>query len=279
MTKGLTSCGVGKLTARTNWRRVSDALCVIGSTLVFASSAAAQDDWQDIDEIRTTAVTYVTDRVGHRPGTDVRAGHLDPRLKLGACDQPLEGFMQRGREIGSRTIVGVRCEGSRPWKVYVPIEVFVTRQVLVAANPLSKGHLVTAADLRREPRDVTRMTSGYIDEPAQVIGQRIRMPVMVGRPLTPRMLEADSIIRRGQTVTLVVASGSLDIKMGGKALSDGALGQRIQVENTNSGRIVEGIVRSAEHVEVLVPRSTRNFHAKPKVSAVGADTQVSNNDR
>lgn len=39
----------------------------------------------------------------------------------------------------------------------------------------------------------------------------------------------------------------------GTALMDGAIGQRIRVENVNSGRVVEGIVRSREVVEVLVP--------------------------
>jgi flagella basal body P-ring formation protein FlgA len=40
--------------------------------------------------------------------------------------------------------------------------------------------------------------------------------------------------------------------MAGKAMADGALNQRIKVENSVSRRIVEGLVRSAELVEVQV---------------------------
>jgi flagella basal body P-ring formation protein FlgA len=51
-------------------------------------------------------------------------------------------------------------------------------------------------------------------------------------------------------VTLVVDNGGMEIRMAGKALSDGALDQRIRVENVSSRRVVEGIVRSAEIVEI-----------------------------
>ena len=93
------------------------------------------------------------------------------------------------------------------------------------------------------------------------------------------MLEADRIVSKGQSVILIATQGGLKVSMTGKALSDGALNQRIRVENLNSGRVVEGIVRSREHVEIVLPGTDRFFTAKPKVSPDSADTEVSNNDR
>ncbi|MEL7187378.1 MAG: flagellar basal body P-ring formation chaperone FlgA, partial [Pseudomonadota bacterium] len=89
----------------------------------------------------------------------------------------------------------------------------------------------------------------------------------------------DQIVRRGQSVTLVASAGGISVNMNGVALTDGGLNQRIRVENMHSGRIVEGIVRSREHVEVLLPGSTKFFNARPKVSPTVADTGFSNNDR
>ncbi|MCP5089573.1 MAG: flagellar basal body P-ring formation protein FlgA, partial [Gammaproteobacteria bacterium] len=103
--------------------------------------------------------------------------------------------------------------------------------------------------------------------------------LLAGRILTPAMLRADATIRKGQAVTLIINSGGINVQMSGKALMDGALNQRIQVENTNSGRVVEGIVRSPEHVEVLVATAGQFFNAKPKVSPPLADMRSSNNDR
>jgi flagella basal body P-ring formation protein FlgA len=75
---------------------------------------------------------------------------------------------------------------------------------------------------------------------------------MAGRVVTPAMLEAEIVIERGQTVTLVVEGDGLNISMAGRALMDGAVDQRIRVENAGSGRVVEGLVRSPQVVEVLV---------------------------
>jgi flagella basal body P-ring formation protein FlgA len=107
----------------------------------------------------------------------------------------------------------------------------------------------------------------------------LKTPLIAGRMLTPQMLQADLAIRRGQTVTLAVNNSGVSIRMSGKALMDGALGQRIRVENTNSGRIVEGIVRSREHVEILMPTQRGSFNTQPKVSARIADIGTTNNDR
>jgi flagella basal body P-ring formation protein FlgA len=236
--------------------------------------------WQPPADITAAAEAFLQARTGSASNrTTIHAGQLDSRHRLPLCDSELEAFMRRGVEIAPRTVVGVRCTGSRPWKVYVPVDVVVKANVLTAKRTLPRGHLLTAADLTVDERDVSRMISGYFSEPQSLLGQRLKQPLLAGRVVTPAMIEADQIVRRGQTVTLVAASGGVNIRMSGKALTDGALNQRIRVENLNSGRVVEGIVRSPEHVEVLVSAKGGFFPAKPKVSPKSADTTLSNNDR
>ena len=241
---------------------------------------AGQPDWHDTADIARAAETFLAERLGATDDrTRVRAATLDARLRLASCDRPLEGFLRPGTKIGAKTIVGVRCDGTRAWKMYVPVDVVVESRVWVAARSLPRGHLLTRDDIVADVRDVSRMTRGYIDDPRQLVGQRLRSSVLAGHVLTPRLLEADRIVRRGQTVTLAVSQGGVDIRMAGRALADGALGQRIRVENLNSGRIVEGVVRSPELVEILVPKGPDSSPEIPKVSAATADTLTSNNDR
>ena len=68
--------------------------------------------------------------------------------------------------------------------------------------------------------------------------------------ITPNMLESAVAIRRGQKVTLVNHNGPVSVSMAGEALNEATLGQRIRIKNVNSGRILEGIVRSDEMVEI-----------------------------
>jgi flagella basal body P-ring formation protein FlgA len=136
--------------------------------------------------------------------------------------------------------------------VYVPVDVVVTEAVLVSRKTLPRGHILTADDVVAENRNISRLVGGYIADPAELLGQRLKHQIMSGKIVTPSMLVADMVIKRGQTVTLLLQNNGLNISMSGKALMDGAINQRIRVENSVSRRIVEGLVRSPEHVEILV---------------------------
>jgi len=280
-----TSIIVDKLTGTPQRRHESDArragaICVVALSMLCAAAEASLEQWQSNESIAAAAEDYIRERIGPRASkTAVKAGVLDSRHRLARCNQQLEPFLRRGTEISYRTIVGVRCNGARPWKVYLPVEVVVTDTTYVASRTLPRGHRLTAEDLVAEERDVSRLPTGYIASPQQFVGARLKTQLIAGRLLTPAMLEADIAVRRGQMVTLTVANSGINIQMSGKALMDGAIDQRIRVENTASGRIVEGIVRSREHVEVLVAGSGQIFHAKPKVSPSVADIRSSNNDR
>lgn len=245
---------VRKLTPVTRKRRVPGT--VVALVAVFLPRLAGADAvaaWHAVDDIAATAEVYISARFDKADGsTSVRAGMLDDRMRLARCDRPLEAFLRRGTRIGARTTVGVRCAGGRPWSVYVPVEVSVLKRVWVASRPLPRGHVLEAGDLVPDQRDVSGMTGGYIEEKQSLLGQRLKTSVLAGRALTPGLIKADSVVHRGQTVTLAVTSAGLNIKMSGKALADGAINQRIRVENLNSGRIIEGIVKSRETVEVLV---------------------------
>jgi flagella basal body P-ring formation protein FlgA len=227
-------------------------LAILMSTISAPDSVAAEIAWQSPAEIRAAAEEYLRARTGATARhTSVRAA-LDARHRLPRCDRELEPFLRRGSKIDARTIVGVRCSGSKPWKVYVPVDVIVTAPVLTAARTLPSGHLLAAEDLATDVRDVSRMISGYFSDPQDLSGLRLKHQLIAGRVLTPAMLEADRVVRRGQSVTLTATSGGIHITMAGEALMDGARNQRIRVENLSSGRIIEGIVRSPEHVEVIV---------------------------
>jgi flagella basal body P-ring formation protein FlgA len=230
---------------------------LFGATLavVFATSplAVVAAERHPVREITQAAEDYLQGRIA---GTDrhvtPRAGQLDPRLRLARCDRPLEGFLRPGAEIGSRTVVGVRCSGNRPWKVYVPVGLVEMRPVLVVRQALSRGHRLTAGDLVAEERDVSRLSRGFIEDANTVVGRELKRQLVSGAVLSPSMLETEIVVKRGQSVTLVVQNDALNIRMAGKALMDGAVDQRIRVENTVSRRVVEGFVRSPEYVEVLV---------------------------
>ena len=149
----------------------------------------------------------------------------------------------------SAPTVGVRCRGPRPWKLYVPVRLSVTAPIFVAARYLSAGTEITRADLRIADADVTR-ERGVLRADEPVEGMVLRRDLAAGEPLRGNLLDAPTLVRRGQRVTLLASGGPIRIRMGGTAMGDGRRGERIRVRNTSSGRIVEGIVRSSDQVEI-----------------------------
>lgn len=264
-------------------RRLTPCLLATFVGFLLAQTANGQVEpqkWQPVEQISTAAEAFLRQRTGVFDGnTSVHARNLDARQRLPYCTEPLQAFMRAGKDIAVRNIVGVRCSGDKPWKVYVPVDVVVVASVLVARQTLIKGQTITADDLKLEQRDVSRLRNGYLSDPERVIGLRLKTQLIAGKTLKPSMLAADITIRRGQSVTLTVVSGGFSIRMNGTALMDGAINQRIRVKNDNSGRIVEGIVRSHEQVEIAYVANHQFFNAKPKVSPRMADTRLSNNDR
>lgn len=262
------------------WRVTSAMLVVTMSQAMIGDIHAQAPQWQPVDDIAVAAETFIKKRTGSQNGsTEVRAGDLDPRHRLSYCDKPLEAFMRGNSELKARTIVGVRCTGDKPWKIYVPVDLIITSSVVVARQTLVKGHLLTADDLALVRRDVTKARNGYFGDPKRVTGQRLKTQLIAGKVLKPSMIAVNIAIERGQSVTLTVGAGQFNISMTGTAMMNGALGQRIRVRNNNSGRIVEGIVRSQEHVEILLSGSNQFFNVEPKVSPYLADTRLNNNER
>ena len=216
-------------------------------------AAEPESPRHSIEEISATAETYFRERFGTTDSRlTPRAGYLDPRLRLAECSEALEPFLPDGASPARRTMVGVRCSGSQPWKIYVPIDVTISDTVVVARRSLASGHTVTPEDIDVVEREVSRLSQGYMAHAEDVLGKRLKQNLLTGRVITPSMLLDEIMIKRGQTVTIAASGNGIDIAMAGTALSDGTLNQRIRVENTASKRVIEAIVRSSELVEVIV---------------------------
>jgi len=99
-------------------------------------------------------------------------------------------------------------------------------------------------------RDIAGLGYGYLTSLPTEGNWRVRQIVQAGQALTPNDLQPDTLIRRGQTVSLRVKLGDIEISQRGEALSDAPLRGRLQVRNRESGRVVDGLVVSESLVDV-----------------------------
>jgi flagella basal body P-ring formation protein FlgA len=224
------------------------------SALFFTVTGAlfADDRVQDHASIRDAARQHVAasaDRLAAR--TEITVGRLDSRLRLTACDRPLETYDSPNGLNGGRGVVGVRCEGGKPWKIFVPVTVALIESVVVTRRPLVRGQAVQADDLMLSETDVSRLHKAYFTRIDDVVGLRAKRPVGSGKTLHAGLLKREQLVQRGKTVSILADLSGLQVSMRGKAMSDGSYGDRIRVKNLKSGRVISGTVAGNGLVKVL----------------------------
>jgi len=229
-------------------KRIGSQLLILLSAL-FAMTAFAAT--QSLDDIQSTAETFVR---SHLPSSTakqfVTASRLDPRLRLAACDQPLEAFAQNTTTLGERVTVGVRCASANTWTLYVPVAVEVEIPVLVLRRALARRARVAIIDVEPETRRMPGSAATFLQDVTSLQGHRLKRSLPAGTALTVDMLVPDVVVRRGQQVTLIAASGAVEIRAQGHALTEGGVDDRIRVQNMSSLKVVEGVVVNDSVVRV-----------------------------
>lgn len=224
--------------------------CVLAAISTIA--VAQESEVESLATIRGAAETYVKSLIPPSAGeSTVTAGQLDGRLRLAHCPaKDLSASLPTGMTLQARSTVGVTCSGPTHWTIYVPVTVESKINVLVLAHAVNRDDRLTAADVTVETRRTAGPGNAYLTSPAELGGRTVRRPLSAGTVLAVDMFTPDLIVRRGQTVTLVSSGSAVEVRASGRAMTDGAAGARIQVQNSSSLHVVEGVVESADLVRV-----------------------------
>ncbi len=226
-------------------------LWLLGTWATIPSVAESEVLYQSHASIRDAARAFILNEYADQD-PNVEVGRLDARLRLSRCTTALETFAPAGNRRLGNTTVGIRCNGSKPWTLYVAVKVQLFESVVVAARPLTRSSIIGPQDVKLERRDLGRLVYGYLTRLDHAIGQSVRRPIAADKAIRPGQIEPQQLVRRGQRVTILAKSGGLEVRMAGKALMDGAAGQRIRIKNTVSKRVVEAVVLAANTVRVTL---------------------------
>lgn len=181
---------------------------------------------------------------------EVRVRPLDQRLRPAYCDQPLEIVRPHaGRALGPVSY-GVRCSGTVPWTLYLRADVSAAMRLPVLREAMPRGALVNKSDLTVEERRITSQANDFIVDGTQAVGMQLKRSMPAGSALRYGQVSMPRLVTRGQTVTLLAGVAGLEVRMQGKAMGNGALGDRLQVTNLNSGKRVEGVVLADGSVRI-----------------------------
>jgi flagella basal body P-ring formation protein FlgA len=213
--------------------------------------AFAQNTWQSHESIREGAEAFVLSQLNEGSNVQVKVGQLDNRLRLKQCSQALSVAWPPGSRKSGNASVKVSCEGLMPWKIYVQTSISIMQNIAVLDRSVVRGEQLSMSVIRYEKRDVSRLNGRYINDAKHLLNYRFKRASHKGKTLLPRMLEAPLLVKRNERISIVAGNSALQVKMHGKALSDGVKGKLIRVKNISSNRIVQGEVIKKGVVRII----------------------------
>ncbi len=219
----------------------------LGSLLLLFASAVQGKAYQTPVSITQAVTTFLK---GHLQTTDFTVGYIDKRLRLATCTQSLDThFPQYAEELG-RTTVAVSCAGRKSWKILISVYIQKYLNVIAAKHSLPAGSMIQPSDIKLTRKDVSRIRGGYFTDLSQMDNMVVRRALKSGKVISPTMLTPKRLVQRGDEILILAKTKHLTIRVKGKALMNGFLGQRIKVKNIHSKRIFQATVISNGLVRV-----------------------------
>lgn len=204
---------------------------------------------QDLTQLQRQAEQWLRAQLTTQEDHDVtvRAHSLDSRVRLTACTQALSFSDAPGQRSGQKTSVTVVCPDKPGWRLFLPVTVTRQRPVWVANQTISAGMPLSAAQWQRQTRDVASLPCAALMSD-NLSAYEARITLASGTVLCESALKPKTLIERGQTIRLISELQRIRVSVAVEALDSGGLGERIRVKNSQTGKVIDGIIEGTERV-------------------------------
>ncbi len=158
-----------------------------------------------------------------------------------------------------------------PATFQIDAEVSLPPNVVVATRAISRGRLISAADVRLEPVSATDRSSERFYGLDEVIGLEVSSAIAAGRPLTRKAVRQPILVRRGDVVAVYARAAGISVRVMARARDDGSLNEAVAVESLLDRKVYYARVNGLREVEVFA----QPVRTKPAAAAkaAGANTE------
>lgn len=162
--------------------------------------------------------------------------------RLEPCRQGLKIAPSRPNDTPwGRVPYTISCQDPS-WRLRGRAEVQVWLNIWVARHDLARDRAIQRNDLLQQRLDISALHSSFTTEITQLLGHRPRRGIRAGQPVSPGLLAAEELVKKGDQVIIKARADGLLASMTGTALDDGARQQEIKVRNHSSGKVISAWV-------------------------------------
>jgi flagella basal body P-ring formation protein FlgA len=176
----------------------------------------------------------------------VQASGIDPRIDIPKCKEMFAFEASETSLRQSNVSVKITCPSSN-WYLFTNVQVKQTKPVIVAADMLSPGALLSKENTELVDTEVNRLRSSTFSYLEDLEGARLKRRVRPGQIISRNML---CFVCKGDRITISANTAGLALKTSGIAQQDGNVGDTIRVKNIGSKKLVSAVVASTNEVQV-----------------------------
>jgi flagella basal body P-ring formation protein FlgA len=206
-----------------------------GAARTHVHTAARTVSLSDYD---TRIRDYIASRVAWAAG-DYAVEPLDARWRV--FDKPFtvhfDGLTQRYPR-GATRFDAVTVQGGDTVRTPVQVRIEVVARVAVAAEPIRRGQAIGPEHLAFERRTITSLRRVPVTSAGQCAGMRAKRSISAGATLHHHLLARPPAVVKGDMLYLSVRNGACAVSVPVRARENGAIGERIWVENSVSHTLI-----------------------------------------
>lgn len=226
---------------------------VSGLIILFFGQIAFAGNYEPVENIKNTAKTFILKNMKQEEGQviNIKITQTDLPSRLSMCSKPIEASLPADSNSKQISSVELTCNGDRTWHIFVPVEVQVLENVIVAQHAITMNEVIKDEDLDFAQHDVTHLYNGYFKNKNEIVGQVAAQTLVSGAVISKQNIHLAKIVHRDEVIDLVAKTNTVVVTMKGVAKSDGALHDTIKAYNPSSKRTLDAVVIGQNQAEVI----------------------------
>lgn len=232
--------------------KVKYCICVLFLLLPISAIGQNIATAPSLSTLSKIAIAAVEKKIVAPAGANVRITpqKLHSTQYIPMCVGQVEAKLASERDIKRNNTVKISCnspEFDYPWQLFISVRVEILFPVVVTQSLLGAGHIIEQSDITIAYVDTHSLRGQQLNHISEVIGAKLKRRIPADTPLFDSHF---CLVCKDDTVIIIAHSANLTIKTQGKALSEGNIGDNIQISNTYTQKTFNAVVTSVGQVEV-----------------------------
>jgi len=165
-------------------------------------------------------------------------------------------FNRRSMRFASMISIGEKGTGANK-RVRVSGQIHKMIEVPTLNHRIPKGQIISKNDITWLKLRADRTQRDIIVQADNLIGMTPKRHLRPETPIRMADIQRPVVVTKGSLVTIILKTPGLSLTSQGRALQNGADGDTIRINNTNTSRTIEAVVIGSNLVTVLI-NSHRN---------------------